>query len=175
MADLLDSKFNGRNVSYYPGILIANKGCESETFFSSRDHVEFMRLLRHSGKSISYPAHAHKGCCATGIGSHVIGPKGELYRCWEHVGIPQNEIGSVWDYKITNPKLFRAFMLHGTGVEDNKCRNCLLFPICSCGCPNKRVDNLLNGSENDLCSVYKNNDEGALEEMLYEYYLQTVK
>lgn len=176
VADLLDSKFEGKNVSYYPGILIANKGCESETFFSSRDYVEFMRLLRQSGKSISYPTHhANKGCCATGIASHVIGPRGELYRCWEHVGVPQNEIGSIFDNKITNPKLFRAFMLHGTGVDDNNCRNCLLFPICSCGCPNKRVDNLLNGSKNDLCSVYKNNDEGALEDMLYEYYLQTVK
>lgn len=39
-------------------------------------------------------------CTATSLYGYVIGPKGEIYKCWEDVGIKEKEIGSVLDGKL---------------------------------------------------------------------------
>lgn len=170
---VISERFNGRKISCYPGILRANKGCESGTFFTSKDYLEFCKILRAHKLESNYPVSSQKGCCATCVASHVVGPKGELYRCWEHVGKPDKEIGTIYSDYVSNKKLFNAFILDADCLEDEKCVNCCLLPICSGGCANQRVSNMLYGDSNNLCCVYKSDNESALEDLLYEYYLST--
>lgn len=167
--EMIAERFGKERIHVYPGILTANKGCENETFFTSRDHMEFFRNSPE-GAAALYPRHMDKGCGATRSNSYVIGPRGEIYLCWEHVGIKEKEIGSITGKAWTRPRLFNTYMLKGTSYSDEKCRDCFLFPICFGGCPDKRIRNLTEGDTNDLCSIYNVDDQKALEEMLFLYY-----
>lgn len=168
---LLTGKFPGRNIYYYPGILRANKGCESETFFSSKDHFEFMKELRDCGASDSlFPTYNDKGCCATCASAHVIGPFGELYRCWEHIGKQQYIVGNIADNTMPREHLLLQYIKLGTPFSDKECKKCPILPICNGGCAYKRIENLLFKGNNDLCCIYHNNNMEALKDILYTYY-----
>ncbi len=171
----ISSNFSGDRILIYPGILKANRGCESETFFTTKDHLAFnKRMAMHKIPMMRYPDQCSKGCCATFVSSYVIGPQGELYNCWEHVGKPEKIIGNIASDELTNKKLFTEFISNGHCFNDPKCRECGLLPICSGGCANKRIENLSENADHDLCTIYNDNDGEALEELLYQYYLSTI-
>ena len=166
--------FGQNTVSTYPGILRANKGCESDVFFSTTDHMAFNRRLREQGLHITnYPELCSKGCAATHVSSYVVGPQGELYLCWEHVGIPSMEIGNIRDTAMTNEQIFNRFMNHGHCFDDPECRSCGILPICSGGCPDKRIKNKFHKHQHQLCALYKEQNQDMLYNILYEYYLQS--
>lgn len=168
---LLSDEFEGARVGIYPGILRANRGCESEVFFSTRDHVDFYRKLRNNGiPGNTYPVCSDRGCTATGISSYVIGPEGEIYKCWEHVGKKERIVGNINGEQSADNGLLRRFLLDGTGFTDSKCRECPLLPICSGGCPNRRIMNIMEGADNELCSIYNNDNRDALFTLLMDYY-----
>lgn len=167
--EMIAERFGKERIFVYPGILTANKGCKNETFFTSKDHMEFFREVAEGADAL-YPSHTTKGCGATRCNSYVIGPRGEIYLCWEHVGKKEKEVGTITGKAWTTPRLFNKYMLKGTSYSDKKCRDCFLFPICSGGCADKRIRNLTEGEINDLCTIYNVDDQKALEEMLYLYY-----
>ncbi len=172
--EILTREFKDKKINIYPGILIANRGCESETFFTTKDHVAFAGKMRAKGISrIDFPMPTSKGCCATSMSSHVIGPRGELYRCWEHVGIPAKEVGNIADARLSNPGLFARFVNHGHCYDDTKCRKCGLLPICDGGCAKRRLQNMELNAGYDLCTIYNDNNAEALADLLYNFYLST--
>lgn len=173
--NMLKGMFKGYVVSVYPGILRANKGCEDETFFTSAQHLEFNTELWKNNVKSMYPRHLSKGCCATSASSYVIGPKGELYLCWEHAGDSQKIIGNIDGTPGVYTKRYPDYMLRGTCFSDPRCLECGLLPICSGGCPDKRIANLRDGGSHDLCSVYSDDNGRGLEEALYTYYKLTLK
>lgn len=174
VANMLKDRYHEhKNMTFYAGILRANKGCESEQFFSTKDHIEFAKQVYNAGLSndLLYPAYKSKGCTATCTSSYVIGPLGEIYLCWEHVGKKDKIVGNIADKQLSNPILRNRFLIHGTCLNDEKCLKCALLPICTGGCPNKRIENLYENSDHNLCALYKDNNFGLLTEILYEYYL----
>ncbi|MCM1377771.1 MAG: radical SAM protein [Clostridium sp.] len=176
VADKIAERFKGKNVSTYPGILIANKGCEDEQFFSSKDHVEFQGKLWNKGTGgYGYPSLCSKGCSATSLSSYIVGPSGEIYKCWEHVGNYEKVVGNITSTSYKNYGLFNDFILRGLCFSDLKCRDCSMLPICSGGCPRKRVDNLTEESKSDLCCIYNGNDGKVIEEILYDYYTLSIR
>lgn len=165
--------FKGHDIHIYAGILRANRGCESETFFTSKDHVRFNRYLVENGiPAQTYPSHCDKGCCATSTSSYVIGPKGEIYCCWEHVGNPKLTIGNISSETLTNRQLYNNFILNGHCFNDSRCKECGFLPICSGGCAKKRLENLTEGTSHDLCSIYHDKDGTRLSELLINYYYE---
>lgn len=170
--NLLKKRFEGKRYGVYAGILRANRGCDTETFFTTKDHLAFNRRMVEKGiLPDKYPAVCPKGCCATSVSSYVIGPKGELYNCWEHVGKDDKIIGNISADTLSNNALFADFINNGHCFEDPKCRECGLLPICTGGCANKRIENLRENARHDLCTIYSDNDGEALAEVLYQYYL----
>lgn len=168
---LISERFPKNNVSTYPGILRANKGCESEVFFTSKDHLEFLREIKGDAPdNFLFPRLETKGCCAICASAHVVGPRGELYRCWEHVGKPQYEVGNIVDKNMKGERILMQYINHGTPFADEECLKCSLLPICNGGCPFRRISNLELGENNDLCSLYKSDDGKSLEDVLFEYY-----
>lgn len=173
--NMLKERFKEYFVSVYPGILRANKGCEDETFFTSSQHLEFNTELWKNNIKSMYPCHLSKGCCATSISSYVIGPEGELYLCWEHAGNSKKIIGNIDGMPGPGTRRYPDYMLRGTCFSDPRCLECGLLPICSGGCPDKRIANLRDGDNYDLCSVYSDDKGRGLEEALYTYYKLTSK
>jgi uncharacterized protein len=79
-------------------------------------------------------------CIATSHYGHVIGPKGEMYKCWEDVGKEHMVIGSVHeDTAVTNPELVARYTIGTDPYQDAQCLECNVFPICGGGCVNKRL------------------------------------
>lgn len=105
---------------------------------------EFWALQEELGKRLVarglaqplYPDLA-SGCTATSVSSFVIGPQGELYRCWNHVGDRKAIVGTVFDSAINHP-LYVQYLVAGF-EEDPECLECRFLPICAGGCVDVRV------------------------------------
>lgn len=171
--EFIKKKFKGYNIQIYAGILRANPGCESETFFTSKDHVDFSRMLWRNQMENIYPHKCSKGCCATSISQYVVGPEGELYLCWEHVGQKGKIIGDLTGQLSESNSLYEKFKLDGHCFNDSRCHECGLLPLCSGGCADKRVQNTHEGKNHELCCIYNDKDGQGLTDLLYEYYILT--
>lgn len=58
------------------------------------------------------------------IYSLIVGPEGELYKCWHHLGIPEKSIGTInADLEITNVDLYADYMINGDALFDANCKN----------------------------------------------------
>jgi uncharacterized protein len=98
-------------------------------------------------------------CVATGCQGFVVGPEGELYKCWEEVGRPEFVIGSISSQDfITDPVLEARYTVGTDPFTDQECRRCTTLPICGGGCTDRRMKVRLHGEKGmDICSPYKHN------------------
>lgn len=173
---LLD-RFKGKNCSVYAGHVDARAGMRTSDStgcsLCAEEWREFtiaqFRDRRVPTNEGIYPiAGIFNVCSANTKCSFVIGPEGELYKCWEDVGKKTMSIGSVWeDNPITKPDLVT---LYGAGTDpylDAECSQCVVLPICGGGCANRRLRARHFGERGlHFCSLYKDN----LAEYLVEYY-----
>ena len=100
--------------------------------------------------------------------AYVIGPDGELYKCWDDVGRPELVIGNVESFIGWNMPLVAEGMIEGSYVEDDTCNKCFFFPICNGGCPKMMLLNKRDGGNRDYCSYFKKH----IKEMLELHYEQ---
>jgi uncharacterized protein len=115
-----------------------------------------------------FPQSTCTACTLVQHNTYVIGPDGELYKCWNNVGEEDKVIGNVASFKNWNMALVAEGMVSGNYLEDERCEKCFLFPVCDGGCPNVRMLNNRDGKRRDHCSYFKNN----LEELLEIHYEQ---
>lgn len=104
------------------------------------------------------------GCTATSTSSYVVGPEGELYRCWNHVGDKRMVVGSVFEEPFPHP-LFLRYLLAGF-EDDPECLQCRFLPLCGGGCVDIRLkasQGLLPGKD---CASWRY----SLERRLAAYY-----
>lgn len=164
---------NNKNIFIYPGILKGDNDCGyMSNFFSPKELSNFYTSLQNKDEEVKIPSYTNKGCVANFINSYVIGPHGEVYKCWADMGIREREIGSVIDDKFRNSNLFKQYMIHGSFVDDKNCHDCGLLSICSGGCSRSRIENKFEGKNNNLCDHYILEGGQSLKKMLYLYYKQ---
>jgi uncharacterized protein len=104
-------------------------------------------------------------CVGIAHNRFVIGPKGELYKCWEDVGKPEMVVGNIHETEpVTNPELRAQYSIGTDPYNDPECLECSVLPICGGGCANKRL-RAKQFSEKGLefCSPYRKNLIGYLE------------
>ncbi len=107
-----------------------------------------------------YPASNADGVCvATAQNRFVIGPEGELYKCWEDVGKSAMVVGNIFEADpITNPQLRAQYSIGTDPYRDPGCLACAVLPICGGGCANKRLRAKQFGEQGiEFCSPYKTN------------------
>jgi len=108
------------------------------------------------------------GCGATSIHSYVVGPKGELYKCWNHLG-EKNQIVGYIDKEIDLNSLYADY-LYESFETDDECKNCKYLPICMGGC----VDVMIKAKRGEMpskdCTKWKEYLEKQLK-LFYEYKL----
>ncbi|UUX93147.1 radical SAM/SPASM domain-containing protein [Methanoplanus endosymbiosus] len=104
-------------------------------------------------------------CLANRHMGFVVGPKGELYKCWEDPGKPEMVIGSVYnDEPVTNPVLRAQYTVGTDPFCDPECTDCEMLPICGGGCANKRLRAKEFGEEGpEYCTACKNHLNEHLE------------
>ena len=130
------------------------------------EYIKWLYKEHNLAFDFFFPSHGRAGCSARNMNTMVIGPSGELYRCWEDVGNPNRVYGNITG-QITNPMLLMRYINASNQFKDSKCKDCLLLPVCSGGCPKYRMMNKYEGKEIDVCPLIKHD----LDEFLYLHFL----
>jgi uncharacterized protein len=74
-------------------------------------------------------------CGADKPNAFVIGPNGDIFKCWNSLGRPTDSIGNisgVWDDRSSDWMRFQP-------SDDPQCRACKYLPICQGGCPDVQL------------------------------------
>ena len=159
---------NNNSVVVYPGFIReSNKDCSIMCYKSiyGKSRYTFYKNIAEKGLNVDfYPQNLHKGCMACRNNSLIIGPEGEIYKCWNDFNNPQRIVGYIRDRKMTNPTIISRYAYDTTIYNDLKCKECKLFPICDGGCAWLRYQNLFEGKKYDVCTFLS--DDHILEECL---------
>lgn len=170
MHKLIKKKFSlFGNVGTYPGFIRelnkeGNRICHKSIFGRSR--YDFYKTIREENVGVNlYPKiQSKKTCMICRKNAYIIGPEGELYKCWNDFNSPDRIIGYIDEKKITNPSLMGQYAYDATIYGDPKCKECKLFPVCDGGCGYLRHKNVFEGKKYNLCTFLS--DDSILEECL---------
>lgn len=168
----LKKRFSDK-VSVYPGFIRINNEDNTCLLCSSmeqKDAVVFYEKLEREGsiRINYYPTICkNRSCVATCSTAYVIGPRGEIYKCWNDMGDESMSVGNISSPELTNPILYNQYMTVGSWTSDENCKKCFFLPICSGGCAWQRVKNRYHKGKFNFCSVYK---EGGIDHFLRTYY-----
>lgn len=135
-------------------------------------YLDLNRKYKIDAYSI-YPKTRLTECAIRSPHNYIIGPEGELYTCWEHVGEESYRLGKIannGDVVITNENLYYKYKNGADFLEDRKCLGCFFFPVCDGGCPEKRILNEYSGTNFELCCIQKD----YVEEILDNHYKQKI-
>jgi len=158
--------FYGKRVSVYPGFVHDDQNPDIGCHFNSGDKGRFLAgLARDYGiNALSiFPRVTLGGCTLTKRSAYVVGPDGELYKCWHDVGEEKEVVGSVDSLTDWNMPLIAEGMIGASYLEDKRCQSCFFFPICDGGCPKTRMLNNRDGGCRDTCSYFKKHIKEFLE------------
>lgn len=159
MRNHFSTHFNSPNLTIYPGFIReeTKDGCSlCHQSIKADEIIHFYETLREKGGNVNFfPSKADKGCMINKLNSYIIGPEGEIYKCWNDVSNPNKIIGYIHQKEILNRALLGRYMTAVSPFENSKCKNCLLFPVCSGGCGWYRYKNTFENGQFDVCCQYK--------------------
>lgn len=110
-----------------------------------------------------YPALSFSECTARHVNSFVVGPQGELYKCWNDVGQKNKIVATLGNLEAANSGLMARYLTGADPLENKKCQECFFFPICSGGCAFSRLRNKYENTNINTCHIAKNNLKEFLE------------
>lgn len=151
---------NDPHISAYPGLIRKETSdgmsLNSDCIMTQETHDLYLKL-KEGGLDISlFPKRAfHRGCMIHAANSYIIGPEGELYKCWNDVSDRERAVGSIFNDQSGNERLLLDYMTISVPYDD-KCRECSVFPLCDGGCSLYRYRNVKLGCNYNLCSAYLN-------------------
>ena len=137
---------SGNNLTYYSAEVSGNDASDdrgSKISLLCTDDAGDV-ALQHDARAFS------KGrgtfCGANKMYSVGIDEKGRLHKCWEDVDKPGHSFGEVskWDpadpiATADRPDHLTRYLNTGLPMSDGECNECVWLPVCSGGCPNKRL------------------------------------
>jgi uncharacterized protein len=139
----LVDRFPGKKLLVYPGIVHAwgaghpDLGCLFDRDQVAAFYVDQYR--RHGVDDLRfYPQALDGGCVATMRNGFVIGPEGEVYKCWHHIGRPEKVVGTVRAGVAWNMGACANYAVGTDNANDAECRDCFYLPICDGGCAELR-------------------------------------
>ncbi|MDR0602766.1 MAG: radical SAM protein [Bacteroidales bacterium] len=165
-------KNKGRKIIAYPAFVKDySDGCKSNCLLVNRSQrLDFyVDLHKKHGFDISfYPSHCVGGCGATVLNYYIVGPEGELYKCWNDLGAKKAIVGYLNSDKIVNFDLLTRYMGGINMMDSQECLDCKLLPICEGGCIWERHKNLYEGKEYDYICHTRRADINTTFEIHYE-------
>lgn len=178
--EVFNREISDQRVRTYPGFvsdLLSNE-CVDPAFNICEGGLKadyVINLHKNYGVDIEafLPRYRIPSCVANKYFGFVIGPEGEVYKCWRSVGNPDQVIGNVRDGKFDMYK-YAGYLSHGDFTHDPECMNCKFVAICGGGCPLVRFRNKREGVKINPCCPEKTH-MGKLMEMRYEMNLNNCK
>ena len=165
----IHGEFDNDRIYVYPGFIREDTadGCSlCYNSFSPWKRLEFYRELHEEGipLSIIQTATKTRGCMMHGLNAMIVGPSGEIYKCWNDVNHKDKTVAYVGNPDITNQHLYMHQMNETHCFSDPKCKDCPAFPVCSGGCGSYRSRNILEKGQFNICDI--TSDRRILEELL---------
>lgn len=162
------------NLIVSPGFVEDISGCNlDDCVFNAQRKVDFLiEMQKEYGLDFSYfyPSSQRYECPVRNPNTIVIGPCGEIYKCWNDIGHENRIIGYI-NGKIQNESLLIRYLNGADPFEDENCKKCLLLPVCSGGCPFIRLKNEYENKNMEICSLIKNN----MKDFLLLHYKNKIK
>jgi uncharacterized protein len=101
--------------------------------------MEFTALaMRYGFGGPSVPQPTGTPCTAVRANELVVGSEGELYKCWDSVGNPNEVVGHITDYQNLNGRMQRWMKYDPFANEE--CQGCVALPVCMGGCAHHGMD-----------------------------------
>lgn len=135
----LKKKWTGKKITIYPGFLRMDDETGkalSCTSFQKEEIADFKYELYQKGitRNAVFPHLTGEQCMAIRANAYVIGPKGEIYKCWNDVGNDSKIVGSIFTSKLVNPNLYYRYLVGTKWYNRKQCKDCFYLPICDNGC-----------------------------------------
>ena len=168
----LSDRWKNKNITISPSFTTDHGGCKVKCLKHS-ERVGFYRDLyfNHNIKNINfYLTRKSVACTADFDNTFIIGPEGELYKCWVDLGKEDRVIGTIFSSDF-NQNILAEYMMGTDMFNDSKCKECVLFPLCDGGCNLFRYEHKLYGTEYNVCPI-DINDLATLLELHYEQQLK---
>lgn len=136
--------------------------------FSAREFAQtqirlYERLLDRGLTRIDYPdLAAGSHCGADSSNSFVVGPDGQLFKCWEDLSVGgEHSVGSVLtDDVLPGQAAERARYESWDPFSKRQCPGCGVLPVCMGGCPREGIR--MDSADRGGCSSWKFNLEDML-------------
>ena len=161
--------FGDKRIKPYPGFIRETSKDNCKMCYKSLysiDRYNFYKEIERQGIPVDFFPHIdiQKGCMVNRNDSFVIGPEGELYKCWNDFNNPERIIGYIHEKKLKNSSLLCHYLYDTSIYNREECKSCLLFPVCDGGCQWFRHKNIFENKEYDTCCFIK--DRHILENCL---------
>ena len=96
--------------------------------------LELMDLAaRYGFENPLLPSPRRVFCAVVAPTAVVVGPDGQLWKCWDEVGHDEAVFGSIFELDTPADGLRRWHSY--SPFEDAQCRDCIALPVCLGGCP----------------------------------------
>lgn len=113
-----------------------------------------------------YFTDGRRECAVRKSNAFVIGPEGELYKCWNDVGKQERIYGNITNGgTITNESVLYNYLIGADQFNDSECLNCVLLPTCAGGCPYTRLLDMKR-SKKMACPI----DRAQIKDYLWAHY-----
>jgi uncharacterized protein len=168
VAMLAEAGLAGR-VGLSPGHLVANhfnpaapsasygRRCLSPGEFADTE-LAFNRIARAHGFAAGpLPSPVTSPCTAVRANEWIVGPEGQLWKCFDDVGFDDEVVGSIFAIDQPNGRL--AKWLAHDPFSDPECRTCIALPGCMGGCSLYGRDPVLHDNR---CSTFRRRHVEAL-------------
>jgi len=134
-----------------------------DQFFTTAAFAEYESavsplLEQHGFGGQGLPTPIGAPCTAVRKNELVIGPAGELWKCWEEVADRRAQLGSIFDIAHLGDVDTRGW-LDETPFIDPQCRDCTALPVCMGGCPKMAR----NGNRDGQCGTFRHNHQRRID------------
>lgn len=157
LSEMLLNKWETSNLHVYPGFLFIDDENKKQLSCRVYNGIEKSQVLldikqKYAPEELFPRLSNTAGCTATMTNAYIIGPEGELYKCWKDVGDKDKVIGNIVSGKMTNATLFHRYMQESKWYNRQECKECSLLPVCDGGCANDYLRTKHDSFQMDVCA-----------------------
>lgn len=132
-----------------------------DSCFFQEKSLELNNYFIEKGAKWDFFPSPQVGCAATSLFCYLVGTRGELYKCWNHLGVNSKIVGTIFEDEIELSKLYIKYLM--TGFEnDEECQKCKMLPVCMGGCVELRMRWKDGKLKSKHCTMWKYNLEKTL-------------